>query len=75
VSGNIGATGLNGGATYNDGAFIVTGAGADIWGTADAFNFVHQASSSPMLSARIVSLTNTNAFAKAGLMIRQGLDT
>jgi len=73
VSGNIGATGLNGGATYIDGAFIVTGAGADIWGTADAFNFVHQPSSSPMLSARIVSLTNTNAFAKAGLMIRQGL--
>lgn len=73
VSNNIGATGLNGGATFSDGTFIVTGAGADIWGTADAFNFVHQPSAMPTLSARVVSLTNTHPFAKAGLMIRQGL--
>ena len=38
--GDIGAVGRAGSATYSDGVFSVTGSGADIWGTADAFHFL-----------------------------------
>src|SRR4029077_5861855 len=40
--GDIGSTGLAGSAGYANGVFTVTGAGAQIYGTADAFHFVYQ---------------------------------
>ena len=69
---DVGSTGFAGSASYSSGAFTVQGAGADIWGTADAFQFVSQ----PMAAdgdivARVVSISNTNMYAKAGLMIRE----
>jgi PKD repeat protein len=79
VSQDIGEVGLAGSASFaagpsgSGGTFTVRGSGADIWGTADAFQFVHR----PMgtfteIVARVVNLQNTNLHAKAGIMIRAG---
>jgi len=64
--------GTAGFATYEDatGSFFISGAGADIWGTSDAFHAVTRTlSGDSQLTTRVVSEQNTNAFAKAGLMI------
>ena len=73
---NVGATGLQGSALWNAGAFTVKGAGADIWGTTDGFMFVlqHRNTDPATLSARVVSETDTNPYAKAGLMLRNGFN-
>ena len=70
---DVGSVGLPGSATYPlNGTFTVNGSGADIWGTADAFNFVYQKLSGDFqISARVTSEQNTNAGAKAGVMIRK----
>ena len=75
VDADIGTTGAAGGATYaTSGVFTVKGAGADIWGTADAFNFVSQPfSGDGEVVARVTAVQNTSALAKAGVMIRGGL--
>lgn len=75
TSNDVGSTGLTGSATYSNGTFTVAGAGADVWGTADAFQYVSQPSSGDgTWTARVVSLENTSRFAKAGLMLRGSLD-
>jgi autotransporter-associated beta strand protein len=72
-SADIGAVGAVGGAFFNGGAFAVSGAGSDIWAAADEFRFVHQSIAGNFdLRARVTSQANTNAFAKAGVMIRNG---
>src|SRR5205823_5621229 len=54
------------------GTFTVAGAGADIWGTADAFQYVYQPlTGDGQIVARVASQQNTNAWAKAGVMIRE----
>ena len=65
---DVGATGRSGTATATSGAFTVTGAGSDIWGTADSFDAVTQAvSGNATIVARVVDETNTHMFAKAGI--------
>jgi regulation of enolase protein 1 (concanavalin A-like superfamily) len=52
----------------------MTAGGADIWGTSDQFHFAYkQLSGNGTITARIVNLTNTDAWAKAGVMIRESL--
>jgi len=52
----------------------MTAAGADIWGTADQFHYAYkQFSGVGSITARVVSVSNTNAWAKAGVMIRESL--
>jgi regulation of enolase protein 1 (concanavalin A-like superfamily) len=52
----------------------VSGSGADIWGSADAFHFAYQAASGDTsIVARVDSLQNTHWAAKAGVMIRESL--
>jgi regulation of enolase protein 1 (concanavalin A-like superfamily) len=76
---DIGSTGVTGSSTQianPDGtvAFTLKGAGADIWGTADAFQFNFQSlTGDNMITARVVSQTPTDAWAKAGVMIRETL--
>ena len=66
---DVGATGQTGSASYASGVFTVRGAGADIWGAADAFRFVSQPSlGDAQIAAGVISLQNTNTFAKAGVM-------
>ncbi|HEY0947494.1 MAG TPA: chitobiase/beta-hexosaminidase C-terminal domain-containing protein [Opitutaceae bacterium] len=74
---DIGRVTPPGGAAYDNatGAFTNAGAGADIEGAADAFHFVYQPLDGDItLTARIASLTPTHPWAKAGLMIREGLE-
>ena len=69
---DIGAVGVAGSATYGNGLFTVKGSGADIWGAADAFRYVYQpASGDCSIQARVLSVQNTAAWAKAGVMIRE----
>ena len=71
---DIGAVGLTGSAAYNNATFTVSGSGADIESTADAFNYVYQSSSGDCeVRARVVSVQNTDPWAKAGVMIRESL--
>jgi hypothetical protein len=52
----------------------MTAGGADIWGTADQFHFAYkQLSGNGSITARVVSVTNTDPWAKAGVMIRETL--
>jgi regulation of enolase protein 1 (concanavalin A-like superfamily) len=72
---DIGAVGRAGGATYNDAGVFVAGAGADIWGTSDAFNFLYRgANGDDDIVVRLDSMQDTNTFAKAGLMLRETID-
>jgi len=65
---------LNSVSTTTSGTFTVRGSGADIWNRADAFQFVSQPlSGDGSITARVVSQTNTNAWAKAGVMFRETL--
>ncbi len=58
-----------------NGAFTVSGAGHDIWDNADDFRFVFkQLSGNGSIIVNVPSLVNTNAWAKAGVMIRESLD-
>jgi phosphatidylserine/phosphatidylglycerophosphate/cardiolipin synthase-like enzyme/regulation of enolase protein 1 (concanavalin A-like superfamily) len=70
---NVGAT-SGGSASASGGVFTVTGGGADIWGTADAFRYVYQPlAADGIVVARVASVQNVNAWTKAGVMIRQTL--
>ena len=75
VEADIGATGAAGSSDYASGLFSVSGAGADIWGNADAFHFVYYpVTGNTTITARVISLSATHAQAKAGVMIRDTLD-
>jgi hypothetical protein len=57
------------------GTYTMTGSGADIWGTADQFHFAYKTLSGVgSIEAQVLSVDNTNAWAKAGVMIRETLD-
>jgi hypothetical protein len=74
-SADIGSVGLAGNASYANSAFTVNGAGADIWGTADSMRFVYRSlTGDGEIIARVVSLQNTDPWAKAGVMIRDTLN-
>ena len=71
---DIGSTGVAGSATGASGTFTVNGAGADIWGAADAFHFVWQPVRGDVdVIARVASMQNVHAWTKAGVMIRERL--
>ena len=73
---DIGSVGLAGSASYNNGTFTVNGAGSSITGTADQFSYLYQAAgTSYTITARVVSMTNTNTGAQAGVMVRETLAT
>ena len=74
---DIGAVGLSGTSSYNatSGTFTVTGAGADIWNTADAFQYAYtQMTGDARIVAQVASVSNGAAWVKVGVMIRQSLD-
>jgi regulation of enolase protein 1 (concanavalin A-like superfamily) len=57
------------------GPFTVTGAGADVGCTADAFHFVYRRLKGNWdVVAQVRSVEHTDPWAKAGVMIRQTLD-
>jgi regulation of enolase protein 1 (concanavalin A-like superfamily) len=53
----------------------MTAGGADIWGTADEYHFDNKRLSGiGSITARVVSISNTDLWAKAGVMIRESLE-
>jgi hypothetical protein len=68
--GNVGTVGVS---SYAGGTFLVAGAGADIWGTSDAFQFVSQPfRGDGSIVAQLDGMNPTSSpYAKAGVMIRQ----
>jgi O-glycosyl hydrolase len=70
---DIGSPSPAGSTSYASGTWTVSGGGADIWGTSDQFHYAYQTiSGDSTVIARVDSLTNTNGWAKAGVMIRDG---
>jgi regulation of enolase protein 1 (concanavalin A-like superfamily) len=69
---DIGAPALTGSTYYSpDGSFTVTGAGADISGSSDSFQYAYRSfNGSFTVITRVEAVTNTNEWAKAGLMVR-----
>jgi hypothetical protein len=82
VSGNfytdldIGDVGAAGSFTDDGGGhYFINGAGGDIWGTEDAFNFWYADDvGDGYVSTRVMAIQDTNPFAKAGVMIRESTD-
>lgn len=69
---DIGAPSLAGSDSQSNGVWTIAGSGTDVGGTADQFHFVSQLlSSDGGISARVLSQTNTNSAAQAGVMLRQ----
>ncbi len=71
---DIGAPAIKGATSYSQGVYSVHAGGVDIWATSDQFHFVYQ----PMTGdgeviAHVRSLTNSNEWAKTGVMIRETL--
>lgn len=73
-SGDAGDVGLAGAASYAGSVFTLRGSGLDIWDAADSFQYAYRAvSGNCTIVARVSSLENTHAWAKAGIMIRENL--
>lgn len=69
---DVGSPGATGSASYSTGTYTVTGAGADIWGTTDAFRYAYETvSGGTAIIARVATQQNTNLWAKAGVMFRE----
>jgi polygalacturonase/regulation of enolase protein 1 (concanavalin A-like superfamily) len=76
--GAVGAVGSSTNTTNADGTVSATvkGSGWDIWDVADEFQFDFQAlAGDGTITARVASLTPTDNWAKAGVMIREQLTT
>lgn len=72
---DIGSPALAGSQSLSNGIWTVAGSGTDIGGTADQFHFVWQPlASDGSINARVLSQTNTNSRARAGVMLRQSTD-
>ena len=72
---DVGAVGVAGSASYSSGTFTVKGSGADVWNTADAFNFAYEPlAGDGQLIARVATVQNVASWTKAGIMIRDTLD-
>jgi regulation of enolase protein 1 (concanavalin A-like superfamily)/phosphatidylserine/phosphatidylglycerophosphate/cardiolipin synthase-like enzyme len=71
---DVGSVAIAGAAGYTNGVFSITAAGTDIWGTSDQFHFVYQPVSGDVtIQARVDSIQQTDAWSKAGVMVRESL--
>jgi regulation of enolase protein 1 (concanavalin A-like superfamily) len=69
---DIGTVGLAGTTTFSGSAITLQGSGADIWETADGCHFLSQGISGDfVITVRLASMSNTDYWAKAGLMVRE----
>src|SRR5882672_1872766 len=72
---DIGSVGFAGSTTALGSGFQVSASGDDIWNSADAFRFVYRPlSGDGEITAEVDSLNPTDAWAKAGVMIRETLN-
>lgn len=71
---DLGSPAIAGAASYVNGTYQIHAGGADIWGTADQFNFVYQPVTGDVdVSVRIKSITDADKWSTAGVMIRETL--
>ena len=72
---DIGSPAIAGSTTYSGGTYTIKAAGVDIWGTSDQFRYVYKQMSGDVdIVARVNSVQYTNAWSKAGVMVRETLD-
>jgi regulation of enolase protein 1 (concanavalin A-like superfamily) len=70
---DIGSVGISGTSSESGGTYSLSGSGVDIWGNVDAFQFAHTTlSGNGEIRARVKEQSNTDPWAKAGIMIRDG---
>ena len=68
---DIGPVGSNGSATHSAGTYTVEGAGADVWGSSDAFHYAYRTlAGDGTITARVRSVAGSQAWTKVGVMIR-----
>ena len=73
---DIGAVNILGNGVVSSGSAATQASGADIWNSADAFHYVYQPLSGNFaVSAQVTALSGTNGSSKAGVMIRNTLDS
>ena len=71
---DVGPVPFPGNTAFTSGTYTVTGAGADVWGTADQFHYAYRAwTGDGTIVARVASEQNVSSWVKAGVMIRQTL--
>ncbi len=71
---DIGRTGAPGTVRVDSARRMVSGAGVDIWGQGDSFNFVFVPWERDVeIVARVVAVGKTHSWAKAGIMVRADL--
>jgi hypothetical protein len=74
ISGDIGTPAVGGRASYSPNVFSVAGAGADIWGSTDQFQYVYQPlDGNGAIVAAVAALQLQDPWTKAGVMIREDL--
>jgi hypothetical protein len=83
ISGDIGGSTSHGSYAYANGVFSITASGGDIWNGSDQHGYVYQAVTGDCtITAHVTAISTyrglaadtTNPWAKAGVMIRAGLD-
>ena len=73
---DIGDVGLPGAAGYSNGTYSVQGSGYHIWETDDSFRYTYQRlQGDGQMVARVASVQDTYEWAKAGVMVRETLNT
>jgi len=71
---DVGATGAVGNSSYSNGTFMIQGAGADVWGSVDAFQYAYlPLSGDGSITARVATISGQASWVKAGVMIRGSL--
>lgn len=72
VEGDVGGALPSGSASYSPEIFTVNGGGADIWNSTDQFHYVYKdLVGNGSIVSRVDSQTNTDPWAKSGIMIRE----
>jgi TolB protein len=75
-SGDVGAPAIKGSAEFSDGQYKIAGSGANIWAKQDQFQFVwRETTENFTVTATMQFLGKGNDHRKAGIMVRQSLDT
>jgi hypothetical protein len=73
---DIGAPSQTGSASFANGTWTVSGGGSDIWNSSDQFHFAYENGSDSLdVIVRVVSVDNTDPWAKAGVMLRDSVDS
>jgi hypothetical protein len=76
ASADVGGVGAGGGSCFDAVAqvFTIRGSGADIWGTADEFQFAYrQLTGNGTITVRVAQLAHVDRWTKTGVMMRETL--